>query len=212
MSNHKINIQNLKKEFKNIEVIKGIDLTFEEGHLYGIVARNGSGKSVFLKMLLGFMRPTEGSVNFLSEEKEWKPAIAAVLDGSNLYPDLTAKENLIYLSKFKNLIGEKEIEEVLEKVGLNSENHAPIKKYSTGMKKRLLIAQAIMEPVDILIMDEPTNGLDESGTELLYKIVAEMQKKGIIILITSHSKEDIHSMCDCVYRMKEGVLWQENVE
>ena len=212
MSKIKIKIQNLKKEFKNLEVIKGIDLTFEGGHVYGIVGRNGSGKSVFLKMLLGFMRPTEGSVNFLSAEKEWEPAIAAVLDGSNLYPDLTAKENLTYLAKFKNLIGEKEIEAVLEKVGLNPVNPTSIKKYSTGMKKRLLIAQAIMEPADILIMDEPTNGLDESGIELLYQIVEEIQKKGTIILITSHNKEDIHSMCDCVYRMKEGRLWQEKVE
>lgn len=212
MSEFKIEIQGLRKEFKNNPVIQGIDVTFEAGHVYGIVGRNGSGKSVFLNMILGFMKPTEGEVRFFNEGKAEQPRIAAVLDGSNLYPDLSAKENLVYLSKFQNVIGATEIEAVLRKVGLNPENAAPIKKYSTGMKKRLLIAQAIMEPVDILVMDEPANGLDESGIQLLYTIVEEIHKKGTIILITSHNQEDITTMCDSVYRMKEGRLWQENVE
>jgi len=208
----KIEVRNIEKSFKNNQVIQGIDMTFASGHVYGIVGRNGSGKSVFLNILLGFMRQTSGEICFERDGENYAPQIAAVLDGSDLYPDMSAKENLVYLSNFRKLIGEKEIDEVLKKVELSPENPAPIKTYSTGMRKRLLIAQAIMEPADIVIMDEPTNGLDDSGVELLYKLVAEMKDKGMLVLITSHSKEDIHVMCDTVYRMKEGKLWQENME
>lgn len=208
----KIKVQNITKKFKNLSILNDIDVTFESGHVYGIIGRNGSGKSVFLNILLGFMRPTTGSIDFFMDENLFKPQIAAVLDGRNLYSSLSAKENLVYLSKFRNLVGREEIDAVLRKVGLDPENVVPIKKYSTGMKKRLLIAQAIMEPSDIVVMDEPTNGLDENGIELLYEMVAEMQMKGMIVLITSHSHEDIISMCDIVYRMKEGKLWLEKVE
>ncbi len=155
------------------------------------------------------MRPSEGTIKVVSDEGEIKPKIAAVLDGCNLYPDLSAKENLTYLAKFRNEIGEKEIDEVLTYVGLDPTNKTLIKKYSTGMKKRLLIAQAIMEPLDILILDEPTNGLDEKGVEVLYRVVGDLKQKGKIILITSHNREDIHVMCDTVYKMREGKLWQE---
>lgn len=208
----KIEVKNIEKNFKNNQVLQGVDVAFESGHVYGIVGRNGSGKSVFLNILLGFMRQTSGEIQFEKDGKEYAPQIAAVLDGSDLYSDLSAKENLVYLSRFRKLIGEKEIDEVLKKVELAPENPAPIKTYSTGMRKRLLIAQAIMEPSDIVIMDEPTNGLDDTGVELLYKLVAEMKENGMLVLITSHSKEDINVMCDMVYRMKEGKLWQENMD
>ena len=208
----KIEIQKITKRFKNVNVLNAIDVTFEAGHVYGIIGRNGSGKSVFLKILLGFVRPTTGNIKFFLNGNLFEPQIAAVLDGSSLYLGLSAKENLVYLSKFRGLIGKSEIEVVLRKVNLDPQNDVPIKKYSTGMKKRLLIAQAIMEPADVVVMDEPTNGLDEKGIELLYEIVAEMQRKGMIVLITSHSHEDIVSMCDVVYRMKEGKLWLEEME
>lgn len=208
----KIEVKKITKSFKDMCVLNGIDVTFESGHVYGIVGRNGSGKSVFLNILLGFIRQSSGEIKFRKNNVEYKPQMVAILDGSNLYSDLSAKENLIYLSKFRNLVEERDIERVLAKVGLNPNNKASIKKYSTGMRKRLLIAQAIMEPSDIVIMDEPTNGLDDNGVEVLYEIIAEMKRSGIIIIIASHNKEDITSICDCVYRMKGGKLWQENMD
>lgn len=155
------------------------------------------------------MRSSEGTIQTLSENAQIVPQIAAVLDGCNLYPDLSAKENLTYLAKFKKIVSGKEIDEILDYVGLDPADVTPIKKYSTGMNKRLLIAQAIMEPMDILILDEPTNGLDEKGIEVLYRVIKELRQKGKIILITSHKREDIQVLCDVVYRMREGKLWQE---
>ncbi len=208
----KIKVKDVAKSFREMNVLNGIDVTFESGHVYGIVGRNGSGKSVFLNILLGFIRQSSGEIKFQKNNTEYKPQMAAVLDGSNLYSELSAKENLRYLSKFRNLIEERDMDTVLVKVGLHPNNTVPIKKYSTGMRKRLLIAQAIMEPADIVIMDEPTNGLDDKGVELLYEIIVEMKKKGVIIIIASHNKEDITTICDCVYRMKDGKLWQENMD
>lgn len=211
MPNLQIEIRHLYKKYKNVEIIKNIDIRFQAGTVYGIVGRNGSGKSVFFKMILGFIKPTNGLIKFMCDKEEFQPRIAAVIDGSDLHPELSAMENLIYLSKFKKLIGLDEIKAALKRVGLDPSNSLPIKKYSIGMKKRLVIAQAIMEPIDILVMDEPTNGLDDSGVQMLYNVVTDIKRQGGIVLVSSHSREDITSMCDYVYRMKEGILWRESL-
>lgn len=222
-----IKIDNLVKNFKNNEVIKGASYEFVSGNVYGIVGGNGAGKSVLLKMILGMMKPDSGKVSFggITENKaaaenenivENKAAankvasvkldMACVIDGCDLIMNMSGLENLIYLAGFRKLVDEKCIRECMKKVGLNPDNKDKIKNYSLGMRKRLLIAQAIMENPDVLILDEPTNSLDSSGVQMLHDIVHENKEAGRIIIIASHYEQDIDGLCDIVLGLKDGVL------
>lgn len=210
-----IKIDNLVKNFKNNEVIKGASYEFASGNVYGIVGGNGAGKSVLLKMILGMIKPDSGKVSFggIPENKaaankvaSVKPDMACVIDGCDLIMNMSGLENLIYLAGFRKLVDEKCIRECMKKVGLNPDNKDKIKNYSLGMRKRLLIAQAIMENPDVLILDEPTNSLDSSGVQMLHDIVLENKEAGRIIIIASHYEQDIDGLCDIVLRLKDGVL------
>ena len=210
-----IKIDNLVKNFKNNEVIKGASYEFASGNVYGIVGGNGAGKSVLLKMILGMMKPDSGEVSFegIPENKaaankvaSVKPDMACVIDGCDLIMNMSGLENLIYLAGFRKLVDEKCIRECMKKVGLNPDNKDKIKNYSLGMRKRLLIAQAIMENPDVLILDEPTNSLDSSGVRMLHDIVHENKEAGRIIIIASHYEQDIDGLCDIVLSLKDGVL------
>ncbi len=210
-----IKIDNLVKNFKNNEVIKGASYEFASGNVYGIVGGNGVGKSVLLKMILGMMKPDSGRVSFegILENKAAankvayvKPDMACVIDGCDLIMNMSGLENLIYLAGFRKLVDEKCIRECMKKVGLNPDNKDKIKNYSLGMRKRLLIAQAIMENPDVLILDEPTNSLDSSGVQMLHDIVHENKEAGRIIIIASHYEQDIDGLCDIVLSLKDGVL------
>ncbi len=210
-----IKIDNLVKNFKNNEVIKGASYEFASGNVYGIVGGNGAGKSVLLKMILGMMKPDSGKVSFegIPENKaaankvaSVKPDMACVIDGCDLIMNMSGLENLIYLAGFRKLVDEKCIRECMKKVGLNPDNKDKIKNYSLGMRKRLLIAQAIMENPDVLILDEPTNSLDSSGVQMLHDIVHENKEAGRIIIIASHYEQDIDGLCDIVLGLKDGVL------
>ena len=203
------------KNFKNNEVIKGASYEFASGNVYGIVGGNGAGKSVLLKMILGMMKPDSGEVSFegIPENKaaankvaSVKPDMACVIDGCDLIMNMSGLENLIYLAGFRKLVDEKCIRECMKKVGLNPDNKDKIKNYSLGMRKRLLIAQAIMENPDVLILDEPTNSLDSSGVQMLHDIVHENKEAGRIIIIASHYEQDIDGLCDIVLGLKDGVL------
>ena len=210
-----IKIDNLVKNFKNNEVIKGASYEFASGNVYGIVGGNGAGKSVLLKMILGMMKPDSGEVSFegIPENKaaankvaSVKPDMACVIDGCDLIMNMSGLENLIYLAGFRKLVDEKCIRECMKKVGLNPDNKDKIKNYSLGMRKRLLIVQAIMENPDVLILDEPTNSLDSSGVRMLHDIVHENKEAGRIIIIASHYEQDIDGLCDIVLGLKDGVL------
>lgn len=201
-----IKIDNLVKNFKNNEVIKGASYEFASGNVYGIVGGNGAGKSVLLKMILGMMKPDSGKVSFANKVTSVKPDMACVIDGCDLIMNMSGLENLIYLAGFRKLVDEKCIRECMKKVGLNPDNKDKIKNYSLGMRKRLLIAQAIMENPDVLILDEPTNSLDSSGVQMLHDIVLENKEAGRIIIIASHYEQDIDGLCDIVLSLKDGVL------
>lgn len=200
----KITVDRLVKTYQGNRVINEISMEFDAGKVYGIVGRNGAGKSVFLKLLIGVLKPTEGTVSLNGAGD--KPLIGAVIDGCDLYMDLTAVQNLTYLANLRRAIGKEKIYETLRQVGLDPEDKRRIKKYSLGMRKRLLIAQAIMEDPDILVLDEPTNSLDAGGVDMLYKVVEDAQKRGATVFVASHYKEDIETLCDVTYEMKEGRL------
>lgn len=208
-----LKLEKVSKKIKKKDILVSVNAEFDSGMVYGIVGRNGSGKTMLFRAVSGLMDIDSGRI--LLDEKELGkdvdilPSVGMILENAGLYPDLTGFENLKYLSKLKNRIGDKEIIEAIKRVGLESEDKRTFRKYSLGMKQRLVIAQAIMEKPDVLLLDEPTNALDEEGVELLRNIVIQEKQRGAIILLASHSKEDIELLADKVYYMQAGKISEE---
>ena len=195
----KIEFKNVNKSFKKVEILKNINLEFTSGNIYGIYGRNGSGKSVFLKMIAGFMVPTNGEILFDNEnlnlKQEFPKNLRALIENPSFFPDLTGFDNLKLLSKIQNKIGDKEILNALDIVNLTEEKDKKYSKYSLGMKQKLGIAQAIMEDPETLILDEPFNGIEEKTVKKLIKYLKEI-KKDKIIIISTHIKEDLLDLSD----------------
>ena len=208
----KIEIKNVSKKFKNNLVLDKVNLTFTTGHIYGLKGRNGSGKSVFLKILAGLYTPSEGEVLFdnkkFNPKKEYPPNMRALIENPTFFANMTGYENLKLLAKIKGKISDKEILEALELVNLISEKDKKYNKYSLGMKQKLGIAQVFMEDPEILILDEVFNGLEENTVLKLKDYLKEIKKEKIII-ITSHQKEDLELLCDKIYFFDNGVVKDE---
>ena len=210
----KINVQNVSKSFKNEAVLNNINISFNDGKIYGLIGRNGSGKSVFLKILCGFYVPDCGFVKYndidIFKDNVYPPSTRALIEKPTFLSDLSGYENLKILASLNNIIGEKEINDALDKVDLLDEKDKKYHKYSLGMKQKLGIAQAIMENPDVLILDEPFNGLDEKSTKKIRKVLLEEKKKGKIIILASHIRDDIELLADEVYKMDAGSLKKVN--
>jgi ABC-2 type transport system ATP-binding protein len=195
----KIEFKNVNKSFKKVEILKNINLKFTSGNIYGIYGRNGSGKSVFLKMIAGFLIPTSGEILFDNEnlnlKQEFPKNLRALIENPSFFPDLSGFDNLKLLSKIQNKITDKEILNALDIVNLIEEKDKKYSKYSLGMKQKLGIAQAIMEDPKILILDEPFNGIEEKTVKKLIKYLKEI-KKDKIIFISTHIKEDLLNLSD----------------
>ena len=205
-------LDHLSKRFGKEQILNDISLQLESGNIYGIIGRNGSGKTVLLKLICGLLRPTSGKITYngetLGDRIKILPNTGVILNRPEFFEELSAYQNLELLAKLKKIISKEEICEVIQKVGLENDNK-PVSKYSLGMKQRLGIAQAIMEHPDHLILDEFSNGLDEEGIKMIHSILRSEAQKGKLIVITSHHQEDIVSLCDHVYRLKEGGLYNE---
>lgn len=208
----KIEIKNVSKKFKNNLVLDKVNLTFTTGHIYGLKGRNGSGKSIFLKILAGLYTPSEGEVLFdnkkFNPKKEYPPNMRALIENPTFFANMTGYENLKLLAKIQGKISDKEILEALELVNLISEKDKKYNKYSLGMKQKLGIAQVFMEDPEILILDEVFNGLEENTVLKLKDYLKEIKKEKIII-ITSHQKEDLEFLCDKIYFFDNGVVKDE---
>ncbi len=206
----KIKLEHLTKKINSIEIIKNLNITFDSGKIYGIVGRNGSGKSILLKLICSFYEPSEGKILYddldINENNIFPPNTRALIEKPNFLPDLTGKENLLLLASIQNSISDKEIDDVLKKVDLYDEGNKKYYKYSLGMKQKLGIAQVIMENPKVLILDEPFNGLDDKSAKKIRNLLLEEKKKGKLIIIATHIKEDIDTLCDEVYRMDDGSL------
>lgn len=200
-------INNLSKKFKEEQILKDINMTLKSGNIYGIVGANGSGKSVLLKIICSFYLPSEGNVlidgiNYCSNN-DFPKDIRALIEKNAFIPDLSGYENLNLLAKIQNKIGKNEIENALKIVNLYEEKNKKFSKYSMGMKQKLGIASVLMEDPNIIILDEPFNGIDEESKEKIANELIKIKNEKIII-ITSHIKEEIDKLCDKVYIMKEG--------
>lgn len=204
----KIELRNITKKFDKVEVIKNTNVVFEEGHIYGLYGRNGSGKSVLMKLICGFYIPTTGEILYndknINMEKEYPENLRAVIEKPTFFPDLTGYENLKLLAKIQNKITDKEILETLDLVNLTNEKDKKYSKYSLGMKQKLAIAQALMENPKILILDEPFNGIEDASVEKISNYLKSQKDK--LIIFSTHIKEDLNNLADIIYRIDEGTI------
>ncbi len=206
---YKINIENLTKELDENIVLDNINITFEEGKVYGIVGRNGSGKSLLFKTICGFLTPTSGNVFIndidIYEKDVFPPSTRALIEKPNFINSLSGFQNLKLLADINKLIGDKEIDDSLKLVNLYNEKNKKFGKYSLGMKQKLGIASVIMENPKIIILDEPFNGIDKSSIEQIKKYLLNIKSEKIII-IASHIESDINDLCDEIYEMDLGKI------
>lgn len=212
----KIEIKNVTKKFKDITAIESANMVLEEGKIYGFVGHNGSGKSVLLKIICAFYEPTSGEVLFdgvnVIKENSYPPDTRALIEKPNFLLEITGRENLLLLAQIQNRIGEKEVDEILKVVGLEKVANKKYYQYSLGMKQKLGIAQVLMEDPKIMIFDEPFNGLDEESTKKIRSILLQEKKKGKIIVIATHIKEDVSILCDEIYKFNNGVVIKEKIK
>lgn len=205
-----ISLENVTKKFGNTTILQHINIQFEEGKIYGIVGRNGSGKTVLFKLIVGYLSATTGKVKVCGKEigkdSDFAENIGLIIENPGFLSGYTGYKNLEYLASIRRIIGKEEIRDSMRKVGLDPDNRKKVGKYSLGMKQRLGIAQAIMENPDILILDEPMNGLDKQGVEEVRKILLDLRNDGKTIVLASHNREDIEILCDEVYEMDRGLL------
>ncbi|MCI7626652.1 MAG: ATP-binding cassette domain-containing protein [Firmicutes bacterium] len=205
-----IEVQNVVKRFRDQVVLKNVSISFEKGQIHGIVGRNGSGKTVLFKCICGLMHPEEGVIlvngKRVGRDVDMPEDIGAIIEAPGFLPNYSGYKNLRFLANIRRKIGKEEIVNVLKTVGLDPESRKHVGKYSLGMRQRLGIAQAIMEDPEILILDEPMNGLDNAGVQDIRALLLEIKAQGKTILLASHNHEDIAALCDTVHEMDGGVL------
>lgn len=205
-----IEVQNVVKRFRDQVVLKNVSISFEKGKIHGIVGRNGSGKTVLFKCICGLMHPEVGVIlvngKRVGRDVDMPEDIGAIIEAPGFLPNYSGYKNLRFLANIRRKIGKEEILNVLKTVGLDPESRKHVGKYSLGMRQRLGIAQAIMEDPEILILDEPMNGLDNAGVQDIRALLLELKAQGKTILLASHNHEDIAALCDTVHEMDGGVL------
>lgn len=206
----KLELKNINKSFKRNKVLEDVNLTFTPGKIYGLVGRNGSGKTVLLKIICGILRADSGEILFDNENYLKKHGIPkstrALIENPEFIGSLSGYDNLKILADIQRTIGKERINEVLQLVGLYEDKDRKYFEYSLGMKQKLGIAQVIMEDVDLLIFDEPFNGLDDESTETIRNLMKKLKKENKIIIIATHIKEDIENLIDELYMINNGVI------
>lgn len=205
-----IRLCKVRKSFGEEEVLRELSWEMERGKVYGIVGNNGSGKTVLMKCICGFLPVSGGTVQvggkYVGTEVDFPESLGVIIETPGFLTNFSGRKNLEILAQLRGKITGSDITRVLRQVGLDPEMKKPVSKYSLGMRQRLGIAQAIMENPELLILDEPFNGLDHHGVEEIRKILLEQKKQGKTILLASHNQEDIRILCDRVFEMDGGVM------
>lgn len=203
-----IQLNNVTKVFKKNTVLDNISYTFEGGKIYGLYGENGSGKTMLLRAVAGLIIPTSGEVlidgKVLHKDISFPENTGIVIEHMTLLPKFTALENLKMLGKINGRATEEDMKEALVRVGLDPESHKKIEKFSLGMNQRLNIAQAIFEKQGIILLDEPTNALDEDGSKRIHTILKEERERGALVIMATHHKEDLTEICDVKLRVSNG--------
>ncbi len=205
-----ITIKDLTKKFKEVTVLNDISVEFESGKVHGLIGRNGSGKTMLMKCICGIVPYKIGEIRvndkIIGKDVDIPANVGVIIETPGFLPNYSGFDNLKFLAKISNKIGANEIKSAIKSVGLNPDDKKHVGKYSLGMRQRLGLAQAIMENPDLLILDEPMNGLDKDGVKDMRQYLLDLKAQGKTILIASHSAEDIDVLCDTVCEMDKGVL------
>ena len=187
-----------------------INIEFEKGKIHGFIGRNGSGKTMLMKCICGFIKPTDGEIivneKRIGKDCDFPDSVGIIIETPGFIPYYSGYRNLKLLADLNRKIDKEKIRNTMQMVGLDPDLKRHVKKYSLGMRQRLGLAQAIMENPDLLILDEPMNGLDKEGVSDMRKYLLNLKEQGKTILIASHSAEDIEILCDTVCEMDKGVL------
>lgn len=193
-------VNNVSKSFKNNIILKDVNLSFKSGKIYCFYGKNGSGKSVLLKIICGLYKPDNGDILF--DKKNYNlnnmfvPNVRALIEKPSFFPNLSGFENLKLLANIQNRITDDEILDALKKVNLFDDKDKKYSKYSLGMKQKLGIAQVIMEDPNVIILDEPFNGIDVESTEKIINIIKDLKRKNKLIIITTHDKDELNMLSD----------------
>ncbi|GIM45716.1 putative ABC transporter ATP-binding protein YybJ [Collibacillus ludicampi] len=205
-----VEVIHVSKKIGDKEILNNINMILEHGKIYGFFGRNGSGKTMLFRAVCGLIKPTSGEIKIngktLHRDISFPESVGVLIESPGFWSHYTGFENLKVLASIKQQISAEDIKKSIERVGLDPEDQRTFKKYSLGMKQRLAIAQAIMEKPDLLVLDEPTNALDEEGVELVREILLEEKERGATILIASHNKDDIEILADEKFQIHEGKL------
>lgn len=203
-----LSIKNLHKRYGKIHAVNNVSLDIQKGNVYGILGPNGSGKSTTLGIVLNVVNKTSGEYHWFDGAMETHQAlkkVGAIIERPNFYPYMTAKENLELVCKIKG-INYSKIEEKLEIVGLSDRKNSKFKTFSLGMKQRLAIASALLNDPEILILDEPTNGLDPQGIHQIRDIIKFIASQGTTILLASHLLDEVEKVCSHVLVLRYGQI------
>lgn len=205
-----IEIRNVTKRFKETVAVKNVTVSFEKGKIHGIIGRNGSGKTVLFKCVSGLFPVTEGEISVLGQKigdgKRVPRSLGAIIETPGFLPNCSGFQNLWYLMQLSGKADKERIRQAIALVGLDSDSKKHVGKYSLGMRQRLGLAQAIMEDPELLILDEPMNGLDKGGVAEMRRLLLSLKDQGKTILIASHNPDDTRILCDTLHEMDAGVL------
>ena len=208
-----IRLKDVYKTMKGTQVLKGVNLTVEQGDIVGVRGINGSGKTMVLRAIAGLIR-VDGSVEIggkKMEPGECPKDIGVLVEMPGFLPEFTGKKNLQLLGMLQEGVTEEDIEEAMNAVGLDPKDRRHYKKYSLGMKERLGIAQAILKKPKLILLDEPTNGIDSDGIQMLEELLWRLKEEGSTIVVTSHDRDFLDAVTSQCYEMKEGSLRRECV-
>ena len=205
-----IDVRNVFLTLGKTEILKDISVSFECGKIHGLIGRNGSGKTMLMKCICGFVKPNSGEITVdgkrVGKDCDFPQSMGVIIETPAFIPYYSGYKNLKLLAELRGKIGGEEIKNTMHRVGLAPEIKRPVRKYSLGMRQRLGLAQAIMENPDLLILDEPMNGLDKEGVQDMRQYLLDLKSQGKTILIASHSADDIDTLCDTVCEMDKGKL------
>ncbi len=210
MNDAYVSVEKVTKTFGQEKALDQVTTSFEQGRIHGIVGNNGSGKTVLMKCICGFLLPDEGYICVngiqIGRDADFPPDLGMIIESPGFLPGLSGIRNLELLASLHGKIGLSEIAAVMERVGLDPNLKKSVGKYSLGMRQRLGLAQAIMENPAFLVLDEPLNGLDKQGTVEIRTLLKHLRSEGKTILLSSHNQEDIEELCDTVREMDAGHL------
>lgn len=210
MNDSAVSVQCLTKRFGSETVLQNVSMSLEQGKIHGIIGRNGSGKTVLMKCICGFLRPTRGTVQVFGKQIgadcDFAPRTGMLIETPGFLPHETGLNNLLWLSKLGKHTSREQVKALIQLVGLDAALRKPVSQYSLGMRQRLGLAQALLDNPDLLILDEPMNGLDKTGVCNIRKLLLSLKAQGKTIILASHFAQDIDELCDTVYEMNQGTL------